>query len=484
MKKSSAYACISAYGQYILESTSKEVFYEKVTFFIGAVSAVAFTAVCLPLATPSVATSCNDIKFIYARGSGQALGADEYSALKSAIEADLKAVGSKLSYSFYELGSSPHGGATYPAINLNPLSLVEAFSFGKSVASGITELKNYINESIARCPSTKYVLSGYSQGAMVITETIPELNPERILYAATFGDPKLYLPEGEGLHPDACKGKNLSPYRRYAPNCRTSAGSLEAKIPYQETGWEGKIGLWCRDKDLICGAGIKIIPEDSEESIIDAAIKSHTSYISGGQIADIARTIVKKLPKTYPNKFSSSLETGLNSADTIFLIDETIGMSKHVAKIKSTLLSADEKVKMLPNGRTGLYSYSDYNNSLPVWHHLTLNSYSDLQLNMATLRYLGDTADNTREISLLQALKTILMEQPWQSGANKSIVVITEHGYRDPDSDGTTLEEIISLSLSIDPVNIYVIGPEENREKFKPLTEGTNGGYYNEEEAT
>ena len=65
------------------------------------VSAVAFTAAYLPSATLISAKSCEDLKFIFARGSGQGLGAEEYSAFKSEIEAELKRTGSNLKYSFY-----------------------------------------------------------------------------------------------------------------------------------------------------------------------------------------------------------------------------------------------------------------------------------------------------------------------------------------------------------------------------------------------
>ena len=321
---------------------------------------------------------------------------------------------------------------------------------------------------------------------MVITSAIPELNPANILYVATFGDPKLYLPEGEGINPDACKGKNLSPYRRYAPNCRTSAGSLGAKIPYQELGWEGKIGLWCRDKDLICGAGIEITSSGSEESLISSAIKSHTSYVSGGQIADIARTIVKKLPAAYPAKLDAiAIESSaLDSLDVVFLVDRSYQMLTPIRDLKPAILEAAEKVVALPNGRTGLYSYADYVDKTPVQDLLYLTSTSGLRYAMATIRYNGESTDFAKEISLLPAIKRALREQPWRAGATKSIVIITNRGYRDPDMDGTTLEDIVSLSLSIDPVNIYVVGPEENREKFSRLITSTNGGYYNEDELT
>jgi len=178
------------------------------------------------------------------------LDGEDYLAFKSAIEAELLQQKSDLDVSFYELGASSEYGAKYSAIDLDFLTVLgakvsagNAFAFSESVKQGIAELKNYTEAVSASCPQTKFVVAGYSQGAMVITNGLGELNPNRFIYAATFGDPKLYLPEGRGSYPDACLGKNLSLYRIFAPNCHTYQGALDAKVPYLENGWYGKVGL-------------------------------------------------------------------------------------------------------------------------------------------------------------------------------------------------------------------------------------------------
>ena len=84
----------------------------------------------------------------------------------------------------------------------------------------------------ASCPGTKYVVGGYSQGAMVVSKALGSLNADRIIYAATFGDPKIYLPEGKGILPAACRGENLSDYRMYVPDCQAYKGLLGAYVPY------------------------------------------------------------------------------------------------------------------------------------------------------------------------------------------------------------------------------------------------------------
>ena len=118
----------------------------------------------------------------------------------------------------------------------------EAYEFGKSVNTGVKNLKALVNGSA--CPGTKYVLGGYSQGAMVVSKALSGLNASRLIYAATFGDPKIYLPEGQGALPAACRGENLSDYRMYVPDCYAYKGMLGAYIPYEPEALAGKVGVW------------------------------------------------------------------------------------------------------------------------------------------------------------------------------------------------------------------------------------------------
>ncbi len=106
------------------------------------------------------------------------------------------------------------------------------------------------------CPDAVWVLAGYSQGAMVVAEAVKSFSAERVVYVALFGDPKLDLPEGKGLLPDACLGRSYSSYRVYVPNCRTHTGSLKARNPYVYGELTGKYGLWCHDGDYICGSTV------------------------------------------------------------------------------------------------------------------------------------------------------------------------------------------------------------------------------------
>ncbi len=64
----------------------------------------------------------------------------------------------------------------------------------------------------------------------MIAQALKYFKAGELVYAGMFGDPELYLPEGRGAWPAACRGKNLSPYRVFVPNCHADNGSLGTRI--------------------------------------------------------------------------------------------------------------------------------------------------------------------------------------------------------------------------------------------------------------
>ena len=430
------------------------------------------------LSIPTSAASCDDVKIIFARGSGQELGEEESYTFRGNISKNIKLALPNLKYSFYELGSEPQDGYQYPAIDLNFISAISttisggsAFEFGESVSQGINELKSYIKNISSNCPSTKFVLGGYSQGAMVMTKAMPDLNPNKVVYVANFGDPKLYLPEGEGLDPDACRGVNLSPYREYVPNCRTSAGYLGAKKPYLNSGWTGKAGLWCNDGDFICGAGF----------IAEEPFRTHVKYASDGHIKNAATIIGKKLIDTYPNYLATSATeakraiTGYGNRDVVFLLDATASMSNHMNKLSNYIYRIAEMVTK-DGGRVALWVFGDLKDSDP---YRMANFTSDIDLFKTRFHpnivpRLGAGGDEPD--SVYSATMKVLNTMQWRKGATKSIILLTDHEPLSPDRDGTTLQDVIKRSLEIDPVNVYTLGMEaEVANYYNNLVGGTDG---------
>lgn len=55
--------------------------------------------------------------------------------------------------------------------------------------SGTEEMLSDVQSVLSDCPDTKVVLSGYSQGAMLVHNTLAQLSEGQVQAAVTFGDP-------------------------------------------------------------------------------------------------------------------------------------------------------------------------------------------------------------------------------------------------------------------------------------------------------
>lgn len=434
---------------------------------------VALFFAAIPLPTSSQPHHCSDIHFIFARGSGSELGAGDYQAFRSSIQQSLtKYRLENINHQFYELGSASQQGYQYPAVSIaSPTVLAgiavsagEAYSFGASVEQGIAELLAYIKNTTATCPNTKFVLGGYSQGAMVISKALPQINPAQIVFVATFGDPKLYLPEGSGSDPAACRGESYSTYRVYAPDCHTGQGVLGGINPYQPIGYAGKLGIWCNRHDFMCGSSLDLL------HLLDA----HLAYVADNHYQSAADLIISRLVTALLNPNSSTA----NSAppDIAIVIDSTRSMHPYITKYKQEALRLAREA-LASNGRIALFTYRDLS-----------DPFSPLQLCDFTCTYdqfasllqnLTDEGGGDAPESALSALLYTMNNLDWRTGANKSIVLLTDSTYHPIDHDGTTLNQVVQRSLEIDPVNIFSITPRDIRPDYQNLTQLTGGYNFN-----
>lgn len=419
--------------------------FKKVLAIITIIGSIPFS-----LALNSRASACPDLSLIFIRGSGEERETGEsFQSFKNSLEPKLKTT--SLTYDFTDLD--------YPAISVTDLSVLlgafvsggEAYAFGESVDAGAKKLISTINST--SCPNTKFVLGGYSQGAMVISKTLSALNPDKIIYAATFGDPKLYLPEGEGIFPDACRNMNLSNYRIYVPDCYAYQGILGGYIPYQPESFIDKLGTWCNKKDILCSSHINV--------------DDHVHYVEDGLFEDASRLIFDKITRHFEIKNTVS-----SPHDTAILIDTTGSMGGTIDLFKKEALRlAKETIEH--EGRIALFSYRDlgdpYETQLHCDFNCTLEEFEE-KLIALEVNGGGDAPE-----SLLSASLSLMTELKWQRGATKSVVVLTDAGFHDPDIDGVTFDQVVSLSRTIDPVNFYIITESRLVPTYEDLATETDG---------
>lgn len=440
---------------------------------------------------PIIATSCPDVEVIFARGSGAAANTSEdYQAFKSSLQAELSSRRATVQTRFYDLGTSAHAGHQYPAVSIEDPSVLlgtvigsgQAFAFGQSVKEGIAELKSYISEINTTCANTKFILAGYSQGAMVISYALQELKSESILYAATFGDPKLYLPEGKttGLlgKPLACAGKNLSNYRIDVPDCEVDQGILGALNPYQLTPYIDKLGAWCNEADFMCGSYFDLSglgqsgTYEGRTNPLAGLLKAHLAYKTDDSYRDASKIITDAIAKAYPEK-TTTTTSPTHHQNLVILLDVTGSMYSLIDRYRQEALKLAEQVK-LSGGTVAIYIYGDElrENFAPKVLCDATCSLSDIETRLSEIKV--DGGDDEPE-SALSALLHVMNTMTWHKSANKSIVLLTDASYHTADINGITLNDVVKRSYEIDPVNIFTITPDYVAPTYSDLTSETGG---------
>jgi cutinase len=199
------------------------------------------TATMLAVAPAATAEPCSDIKVVFARGTDDTPGLGRVGDAFSATLSGLVGGQSLTTY-----------GVNYPA----------SYDF-LTAADGANDAANYIATVIQQCPSTKFVLGGYSQGAAVVDMLA--------------GIPPLGNKVGEvGSAPPLASG--------LVPSIRAVAvfGNPSAKfsIPITNSVFGGRAIDICKDGDPICSRGRNPF--------------AHSDYVSAG-LADQGASFVAGL---------------------------------------------------------------------------------------------------------------------------------------------------------------------------------------------
>ncbi|MGY4644258.1 cutinase family protein [Cellulomonas sp. URHB0016] len=456
----------------------------------ASVGALLLTLVAMAPATAAVApydAACTTVDAVFARGSGQDVGGREATRFHDELTSRLTG---SLAPHYYELGSTSIAGKQYPAVPVGAgswdsitntvgagVSGGGAFEYGGSVNTGVDELEQYVDRRLAACPSTLFVLGGYSQGAQVVGETYNERltadQRQHVVFNTLFGDPKLYLPEGESFlwrDAPACHGKELSVWRRTVPNCDTDNGSLGARKPYLPSSWQDSTGLWCANKDFVCGSAKN-----------PATTSGHMTYGNEGGDVDAGvyeavQRLKTRLPASDPDEVDVSIpfvKSGSTGLDVVFLVDSTGSMAGQIDQAKDVAARLSQVIAA-SRGRVALVEYRDSGDEFSA-RVLTDLSESTAGFTTALDGISVDGGGDTPE-GLLHALRVAMEGVSWRPGATKAAVVLTDADYHDPDqTDGSTLDQIAALSLSIDPVNVYPVVPSYESDYYQALAEATTG---------
>ena len=443
--------------------------------------AVNITALTTSAKAKKVDNKCTLTTTVFARGSGQEINAKEADTFHKQLEYRV----GKDRVNFYELGSESYRGNQYPAVNVSDIMNGNAIGakmsggmgndYGKSVNQGVAELNAYLHARHRKCPKEFFVLGGYSQGAQVIGQTLPGISSDikqKIVFTMLCGDPKLYLPEGEGILPPACFNKKLSTYRREIANCFVDNGALGARKPFLPDEDNVKTGLWCLGHDYVCGSSKFAWDTDGhgkyantngpiDDGVFEAAIRLNKAIQSTPQDGPII------------NDKRSNNNMGTTGTDVVFVLDTTGSMRPYIDQMKTFIRNYSSKIKEM-NGRVGLVVYRD------AGDEYTAKKISDLQSDttdlLAKLDSVSAAGGGDDPEAALHASMVAMNEMKWQKGATKAIILLTDAGYHEPDKvDGSTLAAVAKRSLEIDPVNVYPVVEHHLASSYTDVAKQTSG---------
>lgn len=186
---------LSAYGQYWIEF---EQHFHRALMDPQPENVLPFPdGLVLPIEVWKCAYFCKDIYLVSVRGSGQDYATDlSTSPETSRVYAGLDS-GTQKELGLHQL--------LYPAQSVDliksgllPAALGDTTgeyllnTYRQSVLDGVTSLSQFVAETGASCPDTRFVVAGYSQGALVVHEYLSHgaySNADRIAAAVLISDP-------------------------------------------------------------------------------------------------------------------------------------------------------------------------------------------------------------------------------------------------------------------------------------------------------
>lgn len=482
---------------------------------IAAVGGFFFAAVLVGLFNHTVVAAedgCRDIYLIAARGSGQEIKkSGEVNRFFNEVEGRITNQ-TLVSVARYELGTGwseySDKDSLYPAVGIygwgsNMVGLGakasggDSFLYGLSVAKGVSELQTFLALNTLKCPNTKYVLGGYSQGAQVVGQSLGGLSQKarsNVVFVALFGDPKLHLPEGRGiLNPPACQGKQFSNWRRDVPDCRTNEGALGARSVYIPADFTNKVGLWCNDSDWVCGS-----------SATPAFMSGHGTYAaSKGAIDKSVQEIARRLKSALPHPknqyiddrylLNSDGEARLNVA---YIWNVNASSQELYAAAQDSIMMGAEMV-WAQGGRVAVTPVVTRGHGESFYHPMGgidgpfgetrgLIAIGDRRhTEYRTTVYQFNPINPLEKTDLVVPSLLTMDWLPWQQGAEKAMVYLAEdalldiYGYRylpSKESYVPYAEYLARRALEIDPVNMYfVIGSDEGLGDAQHLADMTGG---------
>ena len=429
------------------------------------------------------ATPCTPYEFIGARGSGESAqphsDSPPYSADNNYGMGDLV-------FNVYANLTNLVGadkitayGVHYPAVSLlgslsNVINGAGAFlhikplgAYTDSVRQGTQDVQNQIETVHASCPTTQFILSGYSQGAQAVGDALqrmPVADQQLVVAATFFGDPYF----------------NANSWSSRASD-NSHFGILGERNEWPEF-LHGDIFSYCQPHDPICGGDERQhILGDGDVLYRDLGLLSnfdftpHGAYQSSGDAADAARELARVLGATTP-------PTGTVPLDLVFAIDTTGSMGGEIAQVRDNVTAlANTIASTSANYRFALVDYKDGpDQGDPYRAQVDLNFTTDVASFANAVSTLSASGGGDYPESVYSGVMTAL-GLPWRTGVRKIVIVIGDAPGKDPEPQTNyTLDTVRQKALAVDPAQVYTVAltSEPTANTFMQNLANATGGQF------
>lgn len=364
-------------------------------------------------------------------------------------------------------------GVKYPAVNVKSLDGVGAAlhigflgKYTDSVREGTKDAEGWIRARHARCPDTRFILSGYSQGAQAMGDLLQRSDAGKwVVAAAFFGDPYFNADSwsARGSFDPAAYGA-FGPRKEWSP------------------ALHGRVVSYCHFHDLICNIsnrhGDDYVRNPANVSFVAHGTPAYQLTTNGGQgdagfaARDVARAL-DFIPLPIP--YSGPL-------DIAFVIDSTGSMADEIDQVKDNVSALVQQIATIdPDYRLALVDYKDTPDEDSAYQsRLDVDFSTDIPLFERQLNALEADGGGDEAESVYSGLMTAL-NLKWRPGSKKIVVQIGDAPAKDPEPvTGLTLRAIQLKALAVDPATIDTIqsGDEAGtRASFAGVASATGGEF-------
>lgn len=339
-----------------------------------------------------------------------------------------------------------------------------------SVAA-IAKMGKFQRAQPAQCPTTQWVLVGYSQGAMAARWAFDAMR-SRVSSLYLLGDP-FQKPNAPGTTGGGRNGNGIMRFN--APGARTEVDRYYDRRPLSAISF-------CHNNDVICDFGAYGSGE-------------HTNYLS---TASEKRTQGRKLAVIVRQAVQDALvpaDTG--DIEIMFAIDTTGSMGSYIdAAVDAATTIGNQVLAVTPNSRVGLVEYRDHGDSfvartvVPLSRDVTAFSNGLAALSAAGG---GDTPEAVYS-GIVEAAAA-----NWRPGTTRAVAVIGDAAAHDPEpvtgyTAATVLEVLQHLgdararngrareptaTLVEGSALLFGLSSDTNlSQQLQTIADGTGGGVY------